>query len=158
VANNDDFMRFLASWALVHESADEGWKSAVTRGETQEPGEMNGGPEAFVDGLSAMIAERKEQLKAELASGGAEPGASRADVGGHLDELRFEVAELRGRLESMQASLDAVLERGSWGAAGGSPASSAPSAAAAQPAPKPAADPGAESDTEPAAEPAAETE
>jgi uncharacterized coiled-coil protein SlyX len=33
-------------------------------------------------------------------------------VATHLDELRFEVAELRGRLESMQTSLDALLRRG----------------------------------------------
>jgi hypothetical protein len=109
--NNDDFMRFMAAWALVHESADEGWKAAVVRGAEGEPGEMGQGPEAFVDGLSAMIAERKEQLKAELAAGGGEAGGSGADVGGHLDELRFEVGELRGRLESMQASLDALLVR-----------------------------------------------
>ncbi len=140
MANNDDFVRFLASWALVHETADEGWKSAVERGEKQEPGDMNGGPEAFVDGLSAMIAERKEQLKAELATGTAEAPGSRTDVTEHLDELRFEVAELRGRLESMQASLDAVLERSEWGAAGSAPvraASTPPEDAAAGPAPEP---------------------
>lgn len=109
--NNDDFMRFMASWALVHETADEGWKAAVTRGEGQETGGMDAGPEAFVDGLSAMIAERKEQLKAELGSGVAEQAGSRADVSQHLDGLAFEVAELRGRLESMQSSLDALLAR-----------------------------------------------
>ncbi len=109
--NNDDFMRFLASWALVHETADEGWKSAVARGEHHEPGEMDQGPEAFVDGLSAMIAERKEQLKAELASGESDQAGQGADVAGNLDELRFEVGELRGRLESLQASLDTLLTR-----------------------------------------------
>jgi hypothetical protein len=109
--NNDDFMRFMASWALVHESADEGWKAAVDRGNELDPGEMGQGPEAFVDGLSAMIAERKEQLKAELASGAADAGANKADVAGHLDDLRFEVSEMRGRLESLQASLDALLAR-----------------------------------------------
>ena len=108
--NNEDFMRFLASWALVHETADEGWKAAVERGLRHVPGEMDQGPEAFVDGLSAMIAERKEQLKAELAVGGAEAGGG-ADVGAHLDELSFEVGELRGRLEALQASLDALLSR-----------------------------------------------
>jgi len=113
VSDNDDFMRFLASWALVHESADEGWKAAVARGVTQNPGDMDAGPEAFVDGLSAIIAERKEQLKAELASGGRGSGASSLGVGEHLDELRFEVAELRGRFESMQATLDAILQRAS---------------------------------------------
>ena len=69
MADNEDFMRFLASWALVHETADEGWKAAVARGAAQEPGDMDSGPEAFVDGLSAIIAERKERLKAELAAG-----------------------------------------------------------------------------------------
>lgn len=109
--NNDDFMRFMASWALVHETADEGWKAAVARGEGQEAGTMNAGPEAFVDGLCAMIAERKEQLKAELAAGTAETPGSRADVARNLDGLAFEVAEMRGRLESMQSSLDALLAR-----------------------------------------------
>ena len=109
--DNDDFMRFLAAWSLVHETADEGWKAAVRRGAEAEPGEMGQGPEAFVDGLSAMIAERKEQLKADLASGASDSGAGAGDVSGHLDDLRFEVGELRGRLESMQAALDALLSR-----------------------------------------------
>jgi hypothetical protein len=109
--NNDDFMRFLASWALVHETADEGWKAAVERGGRHEPGELDKGPEAFVDGLSAMIAERKEQLKAELAAGATEDRSGRGDVSAHLDELSFEVSELRGRLESLQSSLDTLLSR-----------------------------------------------
>ena len=109
--DNDDFMRFMASWALVHETADEGWKSAVERGRSVDGEQMAAGPEAFVDGLSAMIAERKEQLKAELASGVAEAPGSRAEVSSHIDELRFEVEELRGRLESMQNALDALLDR-----------------------------------------------
>ena len=114
--NNEDFMRFLASWALVHETADEGWKAAVERGLRHEPGEMDQGPEAFVDGLSAMVQERKEKLKAELASGGAEAAGSTPDVAEHLDELRFEVSELRGRLESLQSSLDTLLARTDPGA------------------------------------------
>ena len=105
---SDDFMQFLAAWALVHESADEGWKSAVVRGREQAPGQMSEGPEAFVDGLSAMIAEEKERLKASLAAGEVEPPGSGADVSAHLDQLRFEVSELRGLIESLQASLDAI--------------------------------------------------
>jgi len=105
---SDEFMRFLAAWALVHETADEGWKAAVTRGDQQQSGAMGEGASAFVDGLSAMIAEEKERLKAELASGAVETPGSRADLATKLDELRFEVSELRGRLESMQASLDAL--------------------------------------------------
>jgi hypothetical protein len=111
MADTDSFMRFLASWALVHETADEGWKAAVTRGAEQERGVMSEGPDAFVDGLAAMIAEEKERLKVTLASGDLEPPGSMADVSEHLDELRFEVSELRGRLESIQASLDALARR-----------------------------------------------
>ena len=109
--DNDDLMRFLASWALVHESADEGWKAAVARGRAQSTGEMGASSDAFVDGLSAAVAERVEQLKAELVAGGAESAGPQVDVAAHLDELRFEVAELRGRLESMQTSLDTLLAR-----------------------------------------------
>lgn len=107
--DTDSFMQFLASWALVHETADEGWKAAVARGELQVPGAMGEGPDAFVDGLSAIIAERKERLKASLASGETETPGSMADVSGRLDELRFEVGELRGRIESLQTSLDALV-------------------------------------------------
>jgi hypothetical protein len=72
---------------------------------------MDAGPEAFVDGLSSMIAEEKARLKAELAAGASNRSGSLADVSGHLDELRFEVSELRGRIESLQVSLDALLAR-----------------------------------------------
>ncbi len=109
--SNDQFVRFLAAWALVHETADEGWKAAVERGASQEPGEMGAGPDAFVNGLSALVAEEKERLKSELAAGESGGPGSPADVATHLDELRFEVAEMRGRLESMQASIDALLRR-----------------------------------------------
>lgn len=105
---NDDFMQFLAAWALVHESADEGWKAAVVRGRDQSPGQMSEGPEAFVDGLSAMIAEEKDRLKEALASGEVETPGSSGDVGARLDELRFEVSELRGLIESLRASVDAL--------------------------------------------------
>lgn len=107
MAGNDEFMRAMAAWALVHETADEGWKAAVERGLAQETGAMEAGPEAFVDGLSAMIAQEKERLKTELASGAVSTAGSMSDVAGVLEELRFEVAELRGRIESLQASLDA---------------------------------------------------
>jgi len=108
----DSFMRFLAAWALVHETADEGWKAAVARGKEQQPGSMQAGADAFVDGLSALVAEEKERLKAALAAGEVEPPGSKADLESKLDELLFEVSELRGRLESMQATLDAVLAEG----------------------------------------------
>jgi uncharacterized protein YceH (UPF0502 family) len=108
-----DFVRLLAAWALVHESADEGWKAAVARGDKLAPGELDQGPGAFVDGLAALVAEEKEKLKAALASGEAtgDPVAG-ADLGAALDALRFELAELRGRIESLQASVDAIAARG----------------------------------------------
>lgn len=111
MTDSDAFVRFLATWALVHETADEGWKSAVARGGALKAGEMSGGPDTFVDGLAAMIADAKERLKAELASEETAAPVSTADISESLEELRFEVAELRGRIESLQASLDARTER-----------------------------------------------
>ncbi len=108
--DNDEFIRMLAAWALVHETADEGYKAAVERGRAQEPGEMVEDPQAFVDGLAAAIAEEKERLKVELASGKASPPGSRSEVASKLDEISFEIAELRGRIESMQSSIDALRD------------------------------------------------
>lgn len=108
-------MRLLAAWALVHESADEGWKAAVRRGREFVPGELERGPEAFVDGLAALVAEEKERLKATLSGDGGDgagTGAAPVDLAGTLEALRFELAELRGRIESLQASVDAIAARG----------------------------------------------
>ncbi len=108
-----DFIRLLAAWALVHESADEGWKAAVARGERLTPSALEAGPDAFVDALAALVSEEKERLKRELA--GAEEADEMAsgstDLGGQLDALRFELAELRGAVESLQASVDAIAAR-----------------------------------------------
>ena len=61
-----DLVRILAAWALVHEVADEGWKAAVERGREREPGDLDQGPEALVDGLAALVADEKERLKRDL--------------------------------------------------------------------------------------------
>jgi len=108
-----DFVRFLAAWALVHESADEGWKAAVERGQKLEPGELEQGPEAFVDGLAALVAEEKERLKRQIAgdANSEELSPAAASVAEKLDAIAFELAELRGRMETMQASIDAVSAR-----------------------------------------------
>jgi hypothetical protein len=110
-----DVLRFLAAWALVHESADEGWRAAVARGADLAPADLERGPDAFVDGLAALVDAEKERLKRELADGGARAaptGGSRerldADLTAALDAVRFEVAELRGRIDSLQASVDAL--------------------------------------------------
>lgn len=110
MAETDSLIRFLAAWALVHETADEGWKAAVERGSRQEPGEASTGPDAFVDALSAIVADEKERLKEAIADGGA---AVRSSGGAEpaLEQVRFEIAELRGRIESLQASIDALVSR-----------------------------------------------
>lgn len=108
----NDFVRLLAAWALVHESADEGWKAAVLRGQQHAPGELDRGPEAFVDGLAALVAEEKERLKASLGDRADASAADSAGIVGRLDALGFELAELRGRIESLQASIDALAARG----------------------------------------------
>ena len=106
-----DFIRILAAWALVHESADEGWKAAVARGERLTPGALESGPDAFVDALAALVAEEKERLKRELAGDASAAVGRPADLGGQLDAVRFELAELRGAVESLQASVDAIAAR-----------------------------------------------
>ena len=115
----DDVMRFFALWMLTHETADEGLKAAVAaRRRGQAARGWRAGPDAFVDGLAAMVAEEKERLKAELAAG----AVKREDADAQkvaLEELRFEVAELRGRideiagmLETAIAKLDVAADRG----------------------------------------------
>ncbi|MFW5816177.1 MAG: hypothetical protein ACOCVP_04915 [Wenzhouxiangella sp.] len=109
---NQDFIKLLAAWALFHESADEGWKSAVARGQAQQPGAMSDGPEAFVQGLAALVDEEKEKLKARLAEGGdADSALAPPDPGVRLDELAFEVRQLRGCVESLQAAVDGLSKR-----------------------------------------------
>ena len=108
-----DFVRFLAAWALLHDSADEAWRAAVARGERLGPS-AQGGPDAFADALAALVDEEKERLRGELAA--SEGGGERREhvdsgLGARLDALTFEVAELRGHIESLQASVDAVAAR-----------------------------------------------
>lgn len=108
----DDVMRFFAAWLLTHETADEGVKAAIRRGQEAGLEGMGGGPDAFVDGLAAMIEEEKEKLKAELiARARGEAPASEEGPDPAIEELRFEVAALRGRLESIETKLDAIVRR-----------------------------------------------
>jgi hypothetical protein len=120
-----DLRSVLAAWALVHELADEGWKAAVARGEAGPrdapgsgatpdaeggtPGAVAGGTAAFVDAVAAQVHREKEALKARLAGTDASgPPGGTADGDAALEALRFEVAEVRTRLESIEATLDAL--------------------------------------------------
>jgi hypothetical protein len=107
-----DLVQLLAAWALVHETADEGWKAAVERGLSAEPGDMKAGPDGFVDGLSAMIAAEKDRLKGSLAAADGSFPSSDDDAGSALlEEVRFELGEMRSRLEAIETSLDAIVRR-----------------------------------------------
>jgi len=108
---NDDFMKFLAAWQLVHETADEGLKAAIVRGDEQSAGEMSMGPGAFVDGLAAQVEVLKEELKGELSNPEAMQAQQEEDLAEQLARLSFEVGALRGQLESMGATLDALAAK-----------------------------------------------
>jgi hypothetical protein len=106
----NDLVRLLAAWALVHDSADEAWKAAVERGRRPASGEPGQEPAAFADGLAALVADEVQRLKGAFEPEASEPGEP-TDVGAALDALRFEVAELRGRIETLQVSVDALAPR-----------------------------------------------
>jgi hypothetical protein len=107
---DEDLIRALAAWALVHELADEGWKAAVGRGLAAD----EAGPSAdrdIVDSIAALVFRRKETMKAELADGGVGPESGTGSSVPELAELRFEVSEMRGRLEAIETALDALVHR-----------------------------------------------
>ncbi len=103
-----DPMTFFALWMFTHEQADELMKAAVERGKLTGEG-MSGGADAFTDGFMAMVAAEKERLRERLAAG--EPAVAEDAHDERLAEIRFEVAELRGRLDAMQTTLDAIAAR-----------------------------------------------
>lgn len=103
----NDVLRLLAAWALVHEAADEGWRASVDRGRRLSPGDET----ASVDALAAIVAEEKDRLRERLSHGADDAGRPPPELTATLDAIRFELAELRGRMESMQASVDALASR-----------------------------------------------
>ncbi|PKQ20655.1 MAG: hypothetical protein CVT66_03575 [Actinobacteria bacterium HGW-Actinobacteria-6] len=108
----DDVMRFFAAWMLTHEAADEGLKAAVLRGDEGGPEGMGGGPDAFVDGLAAMVAEEKEKLKRDLeARARGEEVSIETQPDPALEDLRFEVGELRGRLDNIESLLETLVRK-----------------------------------------------
>jgi hypothetical protein len=102
-----DPMKLFALWMFTHEQADDLMVQSVTRGSAVAGEGMSGGPDAFTDGFMAMVAAEKERLKERIASGGADSAADDPSKE-RFDEVRFEVAELRGRLDQMQRTLDAI--------------------------------------------------
>ncbi len=108
----EDLIRLLAAWMLIHEVADEGMKAAVVRGADVKPGSINAGPDAFVDGLSAMIAAEKEALKSELAARAEGADPSEGETGdAALADMRFELGEIRGRLDAIERAVDTLIRR-----------------------------------------------
>jgi len=108
---NDDFMKFLSAWQLLHETADEGLKAAIARGQEQTTGEMAMGPSAFVDGLAAQVEILKEDLKGELANPEAAQKEATEALEDQVARLAFEVGALRGEIESMGATLNALAAK-----------------------------------------------
>lgn len=105
-------MRFFATWLFTHEAADEEIKAAIRRGMAEGPAGMTGGPDAFVDGLAAMVEEEKEKLKRDLeARARGEEVTPEKESDPALDGIRFEVAELRGRLDTMESLLETILRK-----------------------------------------------
>ena len=89
--------------------------AAVERGRSTRVGGSAEGAEPFADALAAFVADEKDRLRRELTGGSAAAGGAPPELASALASalaaLRFEVAELRGRMESLQASVDAVAAR-----------------------------------------------
>lgn len=101
-----DPMKFFALWMFTHDQADDLMVQSVERGRASAAEGMTGGADAFTDGFMAMVAEEKARLREQIATGTLEETPDVHDE--RLAEVRFEVAELRGRLDQMQATLDAI--------------------------------------------------
>lgn len=108
---SEDVLSFLARWALLHELADDAWREAVGRGRAAEMRGMEGGPDAFLDGLAALVAEEKDALRARLLERETPGAGDEGGLRGVLDEVRFELGEIRGRLESLETALDGLNRR-----------------------------------------------
>lgn len=91
--------------------ADDAWKAAVVRGEQTGPAGTDAGPDAFADALAALVAAEKERLAERLFDRRDDGGEPERDLGPRLDAMAFELAELRGHIESLQASVDALAAR-----------------------------------------------
>ena len=102
-----DPMQLFALWMFTHDQADDLMVQSVARGSAGSGEGMAGGPDAFTDGFMAMVAAEKERLKQRLAGGAADAAAPDA-MEDRFAEVRFEMGELRGRMDQMQRTLDAI--------------------------------------------------
>jgi hypothetical protein len=101
-----DPMKFFGLWMFTHEEADELMKAAVERGSAVAGEGMSGGPDAFTDGFMAMVSAEKERFKRQLATGKGDVAEDAGDE--RFAEVRFEIGELRGHVDQMQRTLDAI--------------------------------------------------
>lgn len=114
-----DLIRILARWALLHEIADEAWRAAVARGRgaaghgRETSGEAHDSTEAFLCALAAVIADEKDKLRQGIAHGAGEEDIllDESPVLKALEEMRFELAEIRARLECLSTAVDVLMER-----------------------------------------------
>lgn len=100
----EEVLRLLAMWALAHELADDAWRAAVERGQVEGPE-----PPDQLDSLAALVAAEKDALREALESGDITTAVLRE--GESLEGLRFEIGELRGRMESMEATLESIARK-----------------------------------------------
>lgn len=108
---SDDLLSFLARWALLHELADDAWRGAVIRGGAAETGATRGGRDTFLDGLAALVATEKEALRERLLESGGSGVDHEAGLREVLEEVRYELGEIRGRLESLETAVDGLKRR-----------------------------------------------
>jgi len=101
-----DPMKFFALWMFTHDQADDLMVQSVERGSAVAGEGMSGGADAFTDGFMAMVAQEKARLKEQIASGKLDEAVNPQDEA--LEEVRFEVAELRAAVQQMQTTLDAI--------------------------------------------------
>lgn len=108
-----DVVRFLATWSLLHDGADEAWQAALARAAARDSAETldDAEGEPFADALVALVEREKRRLKATLTAGESPSEPAGTELAEALRELRFEVADVRARLETLQASIDALLEQ-----------------------------------------------
>ncbi|MDA3936717.1 MAG: hypothetical protein PF636_07650 [Actinomycetota bacterium] len=101
-----DPVKFFALWMFTHDQADDLMVQSVERGSAVAGEGMSGGADAFTDGFMAMVAKEKARIKEQIASGKIDEAVNPQDEA--LEEIRFEVAELRGAMQQMQTTLDAL--------------------------------------------------